>query len=206
MHLLTDQHAMITRRRAIEGGDHEVDSFVLTSLSPNAPKVLFNVEVGDTGTIEPSRCGCAMHRVGLQTVLFGVYSFEKLTGEGMTLPGTDLLTVIEEALPARFGGSPLDYQVVEEEDDAGRTRMTLFVHPGVGVVSPDQVIDAFLGELERLRPKSSIPHIWRQAGTLRVVREAPRLTRGGKQIPFHALGSHRSVSGSPAGPAHSRLS
>ena len=36
---------------------------------------------------------------------------------------------MERVLPARFGGSPLDYQLMEEEDERGFTRLSLLVSP-----------------------------------------------------------------------------
>lgn len=191
MHLLTDLHACITRRRVINGSEETVDSFHLTSLSPHAPKILLNVEMGDSGRVEPAQCGCPMHQAGLATTLRDVRSFEKLTSEGMTLPGADFVEVVEDVFPALFGGSPLDYQIVEEEDSRGMTRLSVMVSPRLGSVEPQRVIEAFLDELRRRRPKSNMVEIWRQAGTLRVLREPPRLTRGGKLLPFYALGSGR---------------
>jgi hypothetical protein len=37
----------------------------------------------------------------------------------MNFLGTDLLRLIDEVLPARFGGAPTDYQFVEREDERG---------------------------------------------------------------------------------------
>ena len=54
-----------------------------------------------------------------------------MTGEGMTLIGTDMVRILEEDLPRRFGGSPLDYQLMEEEDERGFTRLSLVVSPDV---------------------------------------------------------------------------
>jgi len=71
------------------------------------------------------------------------------------------------------------------------TRLSVLVSPRLGSVEPQRVIEAFLDDLRRRRPKSSMAEIWRQAGTLRVLREPPRLTRGGKLLPFYALGSGR---------------
>jgi len=196
VHLLTDLHALITRQRPIHRD--AVESFLLTSLSPHAPKILLNVEVGDCGAVEAAQCGCVLHRAGLATVLREIYSFEKLTSEGMTLSGTDFIEIVEGVFPALFGGTPVDYQIVEEEDARGFTRLSILVSPQVGKVEPRAVIEAFLGELHRRRPKSSMAEIWRQAGTMRVLREAPRLTRGGKLFPFYALGSGRAHPREPA--------
>ena len=37
----------------------------------------------------------------------------------MTFLDSDVIRVLEEVLPARFGGGPTDFQLVEQEDDDG---------------------------------------------------------------------------------------
>ena len=51
--------------------------------------------------------------LGYTTHIHTIRSWEKLTSEGMTFCGHDLIRLIEEVLPARFGGRPTDYQFVE---------------------------------------------------------------------------------------------
>lgn len=50
-----------------------------------------------------------------------IRSFHKLSGEGMTLVGSEMITILEEVLP-RFRGSPLDHQLLEEEDERRGSR------------------------------------------------------------------------------------
>jgi hypothetical protein len=57
--------------------------------------------------------------LGWTTHLRDIRSQEKLTAGGMTFLDTDLIRVLEEVLPARFGGAPTDYQLVEEEAEEG---------------------------------------------------------------------------------------
>ena len=59
-----------------------------------------------------------------------VRSFEKLTSAGMTFLDVDVIRILDETLPARFGGVPGQYQLVEEERPDGRPRVRLLVHPG----------------------------------------------------------------------------
>jgi hypothetical protein len=93
--------------------------------------------------------------------------------------------ILEEVLPAQCGGSPLDYQMVEEEDDRGFTRLTIRVHPRVPLASEQAVIDTVLQALaDRGGAADMSRGIWSQAGTLRVRREAPHLTARGKLIPL----------------------
>ena len=70
--------------------------------------------------------------------------------------------------------APLDYQLVEEEDKEGFTRLSLFVSPKVAIADKKAVVGAVL---EALRPSSvaadSAQAIWKQAGTLRLKRMEP---------------------------------
>jgi hypothetical protein len=42
----------------------------------------------------------------------------------------------------RFGGGPTDYQLLEDEGDDGLPGITLLVHPAVGPLNADAVVDA----------------------------------------------------------------
>ena len=53
-----------------------------------------------------------------------IRSHEKLTAGGMTLLDTDVIRLLDEVLPARFGGAPTDYQLVEHESDDGEPGWT----------------------------------------------------------------------------------
>jgi hypothetical protein len=153
---------------------------------PTAPKVLLNVESGDCARIERAECGCTLGTTGLTTHLDSIRSFEKLSGEGMTFIQLDLLGVLEDVLPARFGGVGTDYQVVEEEDRDGILRLSLLVSPRVGAVDPDAVRAVFLDALAS-QPGASRAgvQVWRRAETVRVVRQVPLSTPAGKILPFH---------------------
>jgi hypothetical protein len=93
-------------------------TLLLTSLQPRAVYVFVNLSVGDQADLFPARCGCALQHAGLGRQLSGVRSFEKLNAGGMTLLDADVIRVLEEVLPARFGGRPLDYQLVAPRADA----------------------------------------------------------------------------------------
>lgn len=93
----------------------------------------------------------------------------------------DVVRVLEEVLPARFGGRPIDYQLLEDETDDGQTRLRLLVHPSVGPLDEQAVADAFLSELGgggRVERLSEL--LWREAGVPRVERSEPRATASGK--------------------------
>ena len=50
-------------------------------------------------------CRCVWHQLGFTLRLQNIRSYEKLTAEGMHFVGADLLALVEETLPAAFGGS-----------------------------------------------------------------------------------------------------
>ena len=77
---------------------------------------MINVESDDYGVLVKRDCGCPFGSLGFDQHLHGIRSYDKLTSEGMTFLGGELITLVEEILPARFGGHPTDYQFVEEEE------------------------------------------------------------------------------------------
>jgi len=198
-HLLTDTVAMIQHRRAGPGGG-PLDAFMFTSLLDSASKIMLNVESDDFGEVATRRCGCLFDDLGLDRHLANIRSFTKLTGEGMTVLGSDVVSILEEMLPREFGGGSIDYQLLELEDDRHLTKLQLIVSPTLGPIDEQAVRHRFLEELRR-RPGHSF--IWPQADTLQVVRRAPVLTPGGKLFPFYT----QAPSGVPeTGPSPQRAS
>jgi hypothetical protein len=105
----------------------------------------------------------------------------------MHFMGTDLLGLVENVLPARFGGYPTDYQLVEAERD-GLPRVTLVVRPSVGELDEDEVARATLEFLRsRGHGQRLMADVWAQGGTLRVERSDPYVTPGGKILPLRTL-------------------
>jgi hypothetical protein len=104
----------------------------------------------------------------------------------MTFLDTDLIPVLEEVLPARFGGTSADYQLVEEEAENGQPRLRLFVHPEVGRLDPDTVAETFLTAISQGSGVERVMGLaWRDAGFLKVERRAPLVTRTGKVLHLH---------------------
>ena len=144
------------------------------------------MESGDYGVIEKRRCGCPLEELGLEQHIYNIRSFDKLTGEGMTFVGTDILRIIEEVLPAQFGGASTDYQMVEEEDERGYTSLSLSVSPEVGAIDEDELIKTVLTELSKGNDtQRMMTQIWSQARMLRVKRQRPPITAAGKLLPLH---------------------
>ena len=188
VHFYGNAYAMVKRVRTVGADGPLVEALLFTSLLPTAPKVLINVESGDSARVERRACDCRLGAAGLTTHLESIQSFEKLSGEGMTFIQLDLLGVLEDVLPARFGGVGADYQVVEAEDADGILRLTLTVSPGVGPVDLEQVRAAFLDGLAG-QPGASRASVqmWRMAETVRVARRFPVPTAAGKILPFHVV-------------------
>ena len=194
-HLYMDHLALIQAPREVPGFQMSVQSFHFTTLLPTAPKFLLNAESDDYGVVETRSCGCPFQELGFTTHVRDIRSYRKLSGEGVTLIGSDMERILEEDLPARFGGTPLDYQLVEEEDELGFTRLTIVVNPALPIPDERSVVDTVLAALTRSGPAAEMSRgIWSQANSLRVRRESPRLTRGGKMMPLQVS---RRASASP---------
>jgi hypothetical protein len=186
LHFFRDSLALIQHPRLLPVSGATVETFHFTSLLWTAPKLLLNVESDDFGVMERRSCGCPLEGFGFTEHLRQIGSFSKLTGEGMTLVGSEMVRILEEVLPARFGGSPLDFQLLEEEDERGLTRLSLVISPKVGAVDEGEVIGVVMEALERGSTQATLARdIWGQAGTLRIRRMEPVLTDRGKQMPLH---------------------
>ena len=163
-----------------------VPAFNLTTILATAPKVLLNVQMDDYGIVEERHCGCEMDDYGYTTHLRQIRSYSKLTGEGVTLIGSDMIHILEEVLPAHFGGSPLDYQMLEQEDEQGLTRLYLLISPRVHIADEQAVISSLL---EALRMSSGMADaarmLWQQANTIQIQRREPLLAGHGKFMPLH---------------------
>ena len=80
---------------------------------------------------------------------------------------------------------PLDYQLLEEEDERGFTRLSIVIDPKVDVTAEDAVIDTVMGELGRGSVAADLSRaIWQDAGTFRVKRAEPVWTPQAKLMPL----------------------
>jgi hypothetical protein len=183
VHLLTHRFGVI--QRPVRIGESHVDALFLTTLMPSSPKLMINVESGDYGVIEERSCGCAFEGVGLTRHLSRIRSHEKLTSQGMTFLGDDLVALVDRVLPARFGGSPQDYQIVEEERD-GVPRVAIVVNPRLGELDPADIQSAAIEHLagQGVAPRM-MAEVWKSKDALRVERRTPYVTAGGKVLPLH---------------------
>ena len=186
VHLYQDLLALIQPRRGEGPPGVPAGGLLISSLRPTASLILLNVSLGDQAELVRRACGCPLERLGWTTHLHTIRSFEKLTAGGMTFLDTDLIRVLDESLPARFGGGPTDYQLVEEEGGDGRPRLRLLVHPKLGPLDADAVTDAFLGAIDGGSGAERVMALqWREAGFLQVDRQPPRSTVSGKILHLH---------------------
>lgn len=194
VHLVTDKLAVLQREKVVDPAGLTVGALSYTTLLPNTPKIMLNVETDDYGVLENRRCGCPLGRLGLTLHLHHIRSYEKLTSEGNHFLGSDLIALVDEVLPSRFGGDPSDYQLVEQDID-GLPKVGVLVRPSIGEVADDEVVAAVLSFLGSQRRNRLMTDVWAAGDTIRVIRREPYLTPAAKILPLHILGGERSTVG-----------
>jgi hypothetical protein len=185
VHFLEDGLAVLQVPHRIPALDREVDAYCFTTLRPTAGRLLLNVEIDDFGALERRSCGCPFEGLGFGTHMWGIRSYRKLTGEGINLLDGEMVRILEEVLPGRYGGGPHDYQLHEREDPDGYTRLVVVVDPRVDLPDEETVIGVILDTMARgsLYADSAREH-WQQANTFRIEREAPKWVGRGKFPPL----------------------
>jgi hypothetical protein len=187
VHILTDKLALI-RRPPRNAAGAPILANIYTSLSPAMPKLMLNVESDDFGVLERRRCGCLLGELGLDLHLHDIRSWEKLTSEGMSHGGIELIRLVEEVLPARFGGGPTDWQLVEEEDAQGLPKVVILCSPRLGPLDEPAVVACALETLDRrTRGAYGMAERWTSAGTLRLERREPVATGASKILALHVV-------------------
>jgi hypothetical protein len=189
VHVFRDSVAVISRRRTAPLTEVEVESLLFTAVLPCAATILINVEMDDAGELGPAPCDCPLSRMGLTQQINNVFSYGKLTGHGTSLLAGDVTSILETSLPARFGGLPMDYQLVEMEGSGGQTEYQLRVHPRVAAPSREEVRDFFLGEIRRLWSGSLTARRWDHAEGVKVEFAEPYTGARGKTYALYLLGS-----------------
>jgi hypothetical protein len=196
MHALTNRLAILQQTVRLKSG-LEALALYHTTLLPTAPKLMLNVESGDYAVMEERDCGCLWQQLGFTTHIHHIRSYEKLTSEGVMFMGSMLHEVLEQRLPQRFGGGPLDYQLVEEEE-GGLPKVGIVVSPRIGPIDDAEVMAAFVKAVGSTDWSRRMAETRQQAGTLRVIRREPYATSAGKILPLHVLGPVRVPEGPDA--------
>jgi hypothetical protein len=199
VHLLQDMHVLISAEKYGAALGLPPEALFVTALHRNSPFLMLNVSMGDQAEIGRRDCGCAWQRLGLTTSLRNIRSFEKLTGGGVTFLGTEVIEILEQVLPAEFGGSPTDYQLAEEESATGEPLLALSIHPSIGPVNEPRVKEVFLGRLADSSAAARVMvQMWRDSGSFAVRRRFPQVSRAGKILHLHV---NKTSASHPTNPA-----
>lgn len=186
LHLMHDAFVLYSHPHEVPGFDLEVPAFNITTLLPTTPKIMLNVEIDDYGIVEERQCGCEFEALGFTTHLREIRSYSKLTGEGVTLVGSELVHLLEHELPARYGGSAIDYQFQEQEDERGLTRLYLVISPRISIADEAEVSAYVMDALRRSSAMANVARtVWQSAGALVIKRSEPVWTARGKLMPLH---------------------
>jgi hypothetical protein len=191
-----DYHSISDFTTVIQTGRDGIDrgfppeALLVTSIRPTAPFILLNVSLGDQAQLVRRSCGCPLEALGWSNHFRTVRSFEKLTSGGMTFLDSDIVSILERVLPARFGGTALDYQLVEEETAEGNPQIHLLISPDVGPIDIEEVLQCFYGAIGKGSGAERVMSLqWKSAESVSIRRETPRTTQTGKIL--HLLKSSR---------------
>ena len=103
----------------------------------------------------------------------------------MNFLGSDLLRLVEEILPRRFGGYPTDYQFLETEEN-GLPKVNLVVSPRIGELVEEDIVAVVIDSLGALPgSRDNYAERWREGNTLRILRQEPRSTIASKVLALH---------------------
>lgn len=186
MHLQKDLYAAIQPGQQSGSIPLHPNTLLFSSLRKATPLILLNFSNGDLAVLKQRSCGCPLGRLGLDTHYSFTRSIEKLTSGGMAFLDTDIMQILEQKLPKKFGGGPTDYQLREDETPGGNPQLCLVVHPRLGSLD-EAALKAFF--LEKIGSGSGAEKltsmIWRDSDMLRIERCAPSITATGKIQHMH---------------------
>ena len=175
VHLIDDANCLFT---AGENGSSRGPLFVTTA-APFVPNFLVNLELDDEVTMKPTACDCRFAEAGLTTEVRDIFSYGKVTAQGMMMQSRDLAIALETRLPAQFGGIAGDYQLSEEE--AGpQTQIVLRVSPRTGTRDLFAVREQLLEEIRTIYGGALSSRVWSYTDGLTVRLEEPVATPTGK--------------------------
>ena len=183
MHLYLDRLAVLAGGRSApkEPAPPINDVLAFTSLTPSAPLVLLNAELGDRGSLRHGACSCALGTAGCSLLVSDVSAPEKFAAEGVKLFAAQLAEKAAGLIVAE-GGTADDVQVWWRERDTVPTRLTIVIDPRLRLDT--ERFERNLLECVGALPGGSLaPQLWRTAGTIHVVRALPRPGPGAKRAP-----------------------
>ena len=193
-----DMHVVSSCVALIQVGASGIDAglppkaLLVTRLTQKHPFDLINFSTGDQADLEYYNCSCPLEETGWHQHMKNIRSFEKLTGGGITFSDHQLIRILEEILPQRFGGAPTDYQLVEDEDSTGLPLMRLMARPSLGEMNPAEVERVFLNALSHGGGAQKVAaEQWRNGQVLKLERKNPIMTPAGKILHLHQAKSQR---------------
>jgi hypothetical protein len=187
VHLFRGKVATLQRRKMLADGETEIDALFLTTLLTSTPKIMLNLDTGDYGVLSKRKCGCPLEQIGFEDHLHTIRNYEKLTAGGIQFLGSEIIRLVEEVLPAAFGGHATDYQFVEHAEGAV-SQVAVVVSPRIGAVDDAQVVRTVLGSLaKRDSGHKLMAGFWEQGRTLRVERREPYVTAAAKTPPLRVI-------------------
>jgi hypothetical protein len=184
VHFFKDSMAVLQYDRFLQDTDKKVNAFLFTSLYRGCPIVMLNLENGDYGEMKDRACDCAWGQLGLTQYLTNIGSHEKLTAEGVTYDIGDAVHIIQEIFPEVFGGSSIDYQLVEEEDARGIMQLALYISPRVSIVDEKKLKQLLFEKISINAGRDTRIRMWNQIDILKIIRKEPWATLRGKTLPF----------------------
>lgn len=191
VHIYTDRIAVIPGRKAASPESEESEVLLITSLSQTTPRLLLNVSLGDCGSLDERECACLFGRLGMKLHLKNISNTEKSTAEGMTFSFSSLCNVIHTII-SKSGGAPDDFQVWLSRSGEGVDRITIAIHPEVRGIESTSFISSLYSRMSQLPDGAGLAaDLWKQGGTIRIVRDLPRRTKGQKFLPVMAHPSRR---------------
>jgi hypothetical protein len=189
VHIMSDKFAILHRPAPDAPADAGRDAvLMITTLLPSVSKIMLNVDSGDCGKVGRRDCGCPFDALGLDLHAWHLRSHEKITSEGLSYLRGDLILLVEQILPQRFGGNPSDYQLVEIEED-GMPFVEIVVSPRVGQIDAAAIPLAVYEWLRQRPGEQLMADFWQDANTVRVVRREPYATGAAKVLPLHRRGT-----------------
>jgi hypothetical protein len=163
------------------------DALLVSSLRSTAPVLMLNVALGDRAVRLERRCGCPLESHGWTGHVHSIRSYARVSVGGMTFLDADLVGVLEETLPARFGGGPTDYQLIEEATADGRSALRVIVSPSLGPLDDAELIRVFLDTIGGPGGAARVMSLaWRDAASIRVERRPPSVAASGKVAHFRS--------------------
>jgi len=185
MHLYHDAFAVVRVAASEATAELPAGALLLTGLQPSWPYTLLNVSLGDQATMTRRDCGCAMGALGWPWHLDTVRSFEKIKVGAAPVPVSAIERLVEEVLPAQCGGSAIDYQLYEADDEMvhGQARLRLLIAPSVGEIDEQRARALALAALRR--GGATTADLEADPDWLTIARRLPVVSAGGKIYHVH---------------------